>query len=190
MPPKIKYTRENIINAAIELIRDEGGEMLSVRNLAKRLGCSTAPIFTSFDNTAALLEAVGERVTEIYKEYLDAGLGEPIPFKGAGMSYVRFAKEEPRLFRFIFMRPGSSHEASHYLPSEFKFEQNVRAAARDGYGLPDAEAARIYNHLSVYVHGLACLYAEGQCYFTLEDTSRMISEMFFALRSKNDGQGN
>jgi hypothetical protein len=40
---------------------------------------------------------------------------------------------------------------------------------------------KIYNHMSVYAHGLATLYAQGNCVFSDEDVDAMLSEVFLAL---------
>ena len=48
MPPKAKFTKQQIVDAALEIFRDEGMEKLTSRNLGKKLGSSACPIFTVF----------------------------------------------------------------------------------------------------------------------------------------------
>lgn len=43
MPPKAKFTREEIIQAAIQIVREKGPEAVTSRELAKRLGSSACP---------------------------------------------------------------------------------------------------------------------------------------------------
>lgn len=180
MPPKIKYSRDSILDAAYELVRSEGEDALSARTLASRLGCSTAPIFTAFPNVEAIHSAVAERAMALYGEYITAGLSQAPAFKGAGMQYIRFAKDEPKLFRMLFLHPNSRE--SHYFPSGDENEGRVRGKLEEDYTMENEQARYLYNHLSVYAHGLATLYASGNCTFSDEDVSRMMSEAFFAFK--------
>ena len=45
MPPKVRFTREEIIRAALDITRESGPEALTARSLAARLDCSAKPIF-------------------------------------------------------------------------------------------------------------------------------------------------
>lgn len=182
MPPKKKYTREQIVDAAYELVRTRGEEAFSARNVADALDTSTAPIFTAFANIEELFGAVVERAKETYtNEYIAKGLGEVMPFKGAGRQYIRFAKEEPMLFRMLFMR-GAGAVHSHYMPQDDENEAAVRDALCRTHGIDSETAKKIYNHLSVYCHGLATLFAQGSRIFTDEDIDRMLVEIFVAIK--------
>ncbi len=181
MPPKAKYTREEMTEIAYELVRAQGKEALHARSLATALGTSTAPIFTAFDTIEELQQAVLEKAKEKYREYLQRGLSAELPFKGAGLQYIRFAKEEPNLFKLLFMGAGDDKTVSHYMPAHDENEPLVRGTVEQAYGMSEEQAKRLYNHLSVYVHGIAVMYAQGGCVFTDEDVSNMLSEVFKAL---------
>lgn len=182
MPPKVKYTKDAMTEVAYQMVREKGEESLSARNLAAELGTSTAPIFTAFANIDEVRGAVVERAKSCYRRYAEAGMAMDPPFKGCGLQYIRFAKEEPMLFRMLFMRADEEGRSpSHYLPEGYEQEAEVRGAVTAMYKTDNERAKRIYNHLSVYAHGLATLYAQGQCAFTDEDVSRMLSEVFLAL---------
>ena len=45
MPPKVLFTREEVIRAAVEVTRRSGFAGLTARALAAELGCSPKPIF-------------------------------------------------------------------------------------------------------------------------------------------------
>ena len=186
MPPKAKFNREEIVSAAMKIVRKEGGRALTARALAAELGTSTAPIFTAFTSIDDLTAAVKERAEALYTSYLARVMEHPLPFNGAGLAYIRFAKEEPLLFRFLFIECDTPIPvATHYLPGEDKNEKAVRGALESGYDYETEEARYIYNYLSVYAHGLAVLYAYGQCVFSEEDVDRMLSEVFNALTNNN-----
>ena len=183
MPPKAKYTAEEIIDTAYEMVRRHGEGIISARNLAAELGTSTSPIFAAFDSIDEVGAAVARRARDLYKSYLDEGLAQTPAFKGAGLKYIQFAKDEPELFKLLFMRKGPD-EPTHYMPAEFEFEAQVRSVVKQSHGIGESEAKRIYNHLSVYVHGLAVLFAQGNCIFSDEDVSQMLTEVFVALKKE------
>lgn len=181
LPPKARYTREEIVDVACGLVRRYGESFLSARSLASELGTSTAPIFTAFGSIEELQAEVVNRAKKLYKEYLDEGLASTPAFKGAGLQYIKFAKDEPEFFKMLFMKDGGNDLPSHYFPAGDENEPLVREAVQGAYGFDTERAKKIYNHLAVYAHGLAVLYAQGKCVFTDEDVSRMLSELFMSL---------
>ena len=184
MPPKVRFSKEEIVAAAYELVRKEGSTALTARRLASSLGTSTAPIFTAFDSIDALTDAVTARTMATYDSYLSDGLAQSIPFKGAGRAHIRFAKEEPLLFRFLFVDRKGEPPVMHYLPGAGQNEARVRGTLESDYGYETEQAKRLYNHLSVYVHGLAMLYAFGHAVFDEKDVDSMLSEVFHALKDE------
>ena len=50
MPAVRKVSKEQIIDAAVEVLRDDGFSAINARSVAKKLGCSTQPIYFSFKN--------------------------------------------------------------------------------------------------------------------------------------------
>lgn len=180
MPPKPKYTKEQIAAYAFERVRHNGIASLSARALAEGLGVSTAPLFTAYGSIEEIRREVEERAYSLYCEYISEGLREQIPFKGAGLAYIRFAKDEPELFKLLFMS-ARSEEPSHFYPDGDINAPAVASSAKNGYALNEGQAKKLYNHLSVYVHGIATLYAQGRNVFTDVDVSDMLSEVFNAL---------
>ena len=110
MPPKVKTKREDIIDATIKIIRENSAEAINARTIAAVLNCSTQPIFSNFATMEDLRLAVLEKADEIYKGYMkrEVESGEFPIYKANGMAYIRFAKEEKELFKFLYMRDCSS----------------------------------------------------------------------------------
>ncbi len=182
MPPKARYTKEQIIDTAYALVRKYGVCFLTARSLASELGTSTAPIFTAFESIDEVIKAVVVRAKDLYKSYIEEGLAEYTPsFKGTGLKYIQFAKDEPELFKLLFMQDGDEVKTTHYLPQNDVNESNIRGVLENSYGYSSEKAKRLYNHMSVYAHGLAVLYAQRACIFTEEDVSRMLTEVYIAL---------
>lgn len=183
MPPKRKFTREQIIETAYQMVRRDGIGNLTARSLAAELGTSTAPIFTVFDRIEDVHNAVKEKAGALYMRYLSEGLEQELTVKGAGMKYVQFAKDEPELFKLLCMQE-DQRGVTHFLPEREPNTQRILQAIQMVYGMTEEKARRLYNHLSVYTHGLAVLFAQRQCVFTMEDVSRLLTEMFTALKKE------
>ena len=105
MPPTIRFTRDAVLNAAYQLIRREGPGALNARAVAKELGGSTQPIFRLFSGMDELQKAVIELALNEWKSKLLVRMqGSVFPYLTIGMSYLLFAKDEPELFKLLFMR--------------------------------------------------------------------------------------
>ena len=182
MPPKVKITRDDILDAAVELVRERGAEALTTRSLAARLNCSTQPIFSNFPNMDALNAAVFGKVYERYAESLLASLrSEKYPsYKASGMAYIEFAVEEPRLFRLLFMRDRSSEErVDDTAESEMLIDIIMKNT-----GLSSTSAHLLHQDMWVLVHGLAVMYATGFQEYNQQITSEMVTDVYFGLLAR------
>ena len=104
MAPKNKFTKEEMVEAALRVVREKGMEGLSAKSMASALGTSTQPVFTAFGSMAGIKQAVYDAAVRVYDSYTEKGLREQIPFFGVGIQYIRFAREEPALYRLLFLR--------------------------------------------------------------------------------------
>ena len=78
-------------------------ENLTARELAKELGTTVAPIFVHFSSMDELRQEVRALARNRLREYIRQGMQARIPFLEVGLRYVRFAKEESELYRFLFL---------------------------------------------------------------------------------------
>ena len=103
MPPKAKITKEMVIDAAFEIARETGAENINARTVAKKLKCSTQPIMYHFATIEELKKAAYAKADGYHSKYL-MNIEEPRKgvMLGIGLNYIRFAMEEPHLFRFLF----------------------------------------------------------------------------------------
>ena len=100
-PVHNKLTKEDIINAALETVRQNGADAINARSLASYLDCSTQPIFSNFASMDELRLAVIDKATELYNNYLTREIDEQNypAYKASGIAYIRFAREEKELFK-------------------------------------------------------------------------------------------
>ena len=105
MGPKIKFTREQIIEAAFEIARTEGIDSITMRKIAERMSSSVAPIYANFENVEELNEALIERIISISRQFLaEESTGNP--FSDMGNASLRFAMEYSVIFRDLVAKGG------------------------------------------------------------------------------------
>lgn len=190
MPPKAKFTKEEILSAALDIVRSKGIDALTARLLADALNSSPRPIFTVFAGMDEIVREVILKAKSLYAEYVRRGLTCVPQFKGVGVQYILFAIEEPKLFQLLFMNErGSVPPLCEVLQLiEDSFEE-ILASITNAYGFDRDTALRLYYHMWIYSHGIAMLCATKMCSFTADDISRMLTEVCASLIKKIKGDG-
>jgi AcrR family transcriptional regulator len=182
MPPKAKFTKEEITEAALNIVQTNGFEALTARELGTRLGSSARPIFTVFKNMGEVQQAVIQSAKTVYKEYVNKGLKEEHPFKGVGTQYILFSVNEPKLFQLLFMTEQSQKpDLSGVLPLIEESYEEILSSLQEEYEINEHLAEKLYHHLWIYTHGIATLCATKMCCFTGVEISSMITEVFMSL---------
>ncbi len=179
MPPKFRFTREEMIEAAVAITREQGFPALTARSLADRLGSSTKPIFGLFANMEEVQQTVLIAADKLYQQAIASAMssGEYPPYKASGMAYIHFAKDEPELFRLLFMRDRSNES-----PAEDR--ESIRpllTLLQEQLGLTEDEACLFHLESWVFVHGLASMIATN--YLAWDDgfISRTMTDMYQGL---------
>ena len=179
MPPKSVLTKEQIAQTAFEILRKEGYDALNARYLASALGVSTMPLFRHFENMDEIKKAAVRLGMEKYCKYMRDGMTDPMPFKGVGKAYIKFAKEEPRLFEIFFMRATSSVVGIDENDPNYEDVLGIASKIMNGNS---EDGQNILQSMWIIVHGIATLEVTGKMSFTEEEANRITSEAFLALK--------
>lgn len=192
MPPRAKFTKTEIIEAATDIVRLNGIDALTARALGRKLGSSARPIFTVFRNMDDVREAVIDSAKTIYKGYVDKGLTYEHPFKGVGTQYILFSVNEPKLFQLLFMNEQHQiPDLSGVLPLIEESYEKILVSIQNDYKIGKLSAENLYRHLWIYTHGIAALCATRMCRFTADEISDMITEVFTdILKTAKAGNNN
>lgn len=103
MPPKVKVTKDMILDASFQIIRKEGYESLNARRIAGFLECSTQPILYHFNTMDEIRAEVYQIADNYHTDYImPKGDSDKNPMLELGLNYIRFGHEESNLFRFLF----------------------------------------------------------------------------------------
>ena len=185
MPPKVKITKEDIINAGIEIIRKEGEVSINARSIASYLNCSTQPIFSNFTSMEELQNEVAISAHKIYLSFLEseAQSGKYPQYKAFGMAYVRFAKEETNLFKMLFMCDRRGNE----LPSTQDFEKSVEIIM-EANGVSRETATLMHLEIWTFVHGIASMIATSFLELDMELISKMMTDAYQGIRKHHVGE--
>lgn len=193
MPPKAKFTKQEILDTALCITKEVGIDAVTARELGNRLGSSARPIFTVFTSMEQVKEQVISQAKELYGQYVEEGLKNPLPFKGVGIAYIRFAMEQPKLFELLFMSHVSGKkDVSIILPIIDDHYEKILQSVQESYCLERKAAQKLYQHLWTYTHGIATMFATGLCSFTMEQIEERLTDVFKGLlfvekgRNKND----
>jgi len=182
MPPKPKFTKEEVITAALSLVSEKGMPALTARDLGERLGSSARPIFTVFTSMEEVREAVRKAAIRRFEGYAEKAEQYTPVFKQMGMQMILFAKEEPELYRIAFMsgeRKGNNFDDLFMQLGDVAI-QCVEVIQRD-YGITEPEARSLFEHVWIHTFGIGALCATGMCDFTEEQIIEMLGHDFLAM---------
>ena len=179
MPPKAKYTREEIIQKAFEIARKRGIEAVVARELGKELGTSTSPIFTVFKNMEELYGEVRTVALREFDTYVSDAVNYAPAFKYVGMKMIEFAMKEPKLFQLIYMHEHDERQSYAMLVDELgsTVEVCIEFIQKD-YDLSRAEAELLFRQVWLHTFGICVLVAGRVCRMTPEEISEMLSVEF------------
>ena len=181
MPPKVKITKEEIINTGLDLIRQRGEAAINARELANALGCSTQPIFSNFESMEDLYAQLIGAAFNLYLSFIENEIKSEKypPYKAYGMAYIRFAKEEKELFKLLFMRDRTNESL---IPTT-DFDQSVDMIMQAN-GTSREIATLLHLEMWTCVHGIGTILATNFLELDFELISNMITDVYQGIRSR------
>ena len=184
MAPKVKITKDDIINTAVEIVRKNGAEAINARNVAAALGCSTQPVFSNFSSMDELKLAVIHKADGLCQKYIrnECEKGEYPFYKASGMAYIRFAKEEKELFKLLYMRDRSKELGSDSVDSPLN--DSMISLVQGNTGLDDRDASLFHLEMWAVVHGIATMLATGFLELDFELISKILTDSYLGMRKQ------
>lgn len=156
MPAVRRISRDAIVDAAVEVLREGGFSAVNARSVAKKLGCSTQPIYSSFQNMDELKAALRARAialhTQRVQDSLRAHEGNDTRYSSYGMGFVKFAAEEKQLFRWLYLEGEQlgPYQNDVLLPE-------VIDVIVEEFGYSQEVARRFHQDMIYFSYGLAIL---------------------------------
>ena len=180
MPAVKKVSREEIVEAALEVVRDGGFSAVNARSVAKKLGCSTQPIYFSFRNMDELKAALIERAAQMHeqrvRDSLRAHEGNDSRYSSYGMGFVQFAAEEKQLFRWLYLE---GEQLGPY-QNDIRLPE-VIGVIMEEFGYGEDVARRFHQDMTYFTYGLAILANTGHLPLTETELREAFRREFRAL---------
>lgn len=161
MPPKAKITKEMIIDAAFEIARTEGAEKINARTVSQKLNCSTQPVMYHFATIEELKKAAYTKSDWYHTEFL-MNIKKPQEgiMLGIGLNYIRFAIEEPHLFRFLF-QSGYAVENSLLEMIDSEELKPLLSVMQEAMGMDMEHTKEVFLTIALFAHGYASIIANN-----------------------------
>lgn len=182
MPPKPKFTKEQIVEIALQVVAEKGIDALTAKELSHALGTSTSPIFTVFSSMQEVAQAVRVAAMRRFEGYAAQAERFTPAFKQVGMQMILFAQNEPKLYQLCFMSPEAEVKSFSDIYDRLG-DVALRCIdfIRRDYALAEADARRLFEHVWIYTFGVGALCATGVCRFSEAELGNLLTTQFQAM---------
>lgn len=185
MPPKPKFTREEITAAALRVISRNGITALTAQALGQELGSSSRPVFTVFKTMEEVRQEAKTAAMRQFESFAEKAVHYTPAFKQFGMQAILFALEEPHLYQLLFMQgDGRPHNFEEMFAGLGESAGVCMDILQKEYGLSEAEAMGLFRHVWIYTYGIASLCANGMCRFSEEEIIDLLGQDFMAMLAR------
>ena len=175
MPRKAFFSKQEIIDKALVILRQQGPEAISARSLCKALGCSVSPLFTVYKNMDELFSDLHAAAEKLFENYMADVIDYQPAFKEFGMRLVKFSREEPQLFHYLFLDKNSESIVADRKARECL--QNIEGE----YDLSEEQGLELYFQMWVFACGLSALCNKNPQKYSDSDISYLLSLQFSSV---------
>lgn len=174
MPPIVKFSKDDIINVAYDIVKKEGFNSLNARRIAKELKSSIQPIFHNFKNMEELKESVNNKIYKKYEEYMLSGINEEKGYKNTGLSFIRFAKDYPEFFKSMFMQK-TDLSFKDFVDTD-NIDSEVIKVGQKFTGLSYEKQKEFQKKVSIFTFGIACLVSAKTVNFSDNEIDKLLGD--------------
>ena len=179
MPPKPKFTKEEIAETALKIIKEEGVGALTARSLGARLGVSSRPIFTAYQNMDEVKQGARAIALQDFEMFAGDFEGYTPAFKRVGMLMVSYAVHEPEMFKLLFMQEHKENRSFDDTMQDLGTIATVcTQLVQKDYKLTEDEAKTLFQQMWVHAYGLGVMCAMRVCDFSEDEISEMLGQVF------------
>lgn len=182
MARKESITQTDLLKAAFEMLKEEGTESVTARKLAVKAGCSTQPIFRIYQNMEEMSSDLFEMAVGYFEDYYSAfPRDNDVPFVDLGLAYIRFAEENPHLFRMLFLSQNRYGKSLYDILNGKRgfVSSEISQAGQKGCKDPGG----LFMKMWVFIHGAACMTLTADYDLEREETRKLLEECFQSFLS-------
>ena len=190
MSTKIKISKDMILDAAFEIVREYGIDSLSNRELASKLKCSIRPIYYQFENVSELEKELYKKIEKYFYEFLMDNMVEGIPqYKQVGINYIKFAKKEKKLFQTLFMSDTGLTPDAFVLKAGEDYKE-IEKLIKISANIKEEDIKDFHTKMWIFCHGIATLVANDTIKLTDNQIQDLLSCEFQALMLLEENPNN
>lgn len=181
MPRKETITKKYLFDTAFLMAKQEGMENVTARKLATKAGCSTQPIFRLYENMDDLWKEIFEHSVEFFEFFYDRQVKDNSePFVDLGHTYIKFATEEPHLFKMLFLSDNRYDKSMYEILNGTKgMVAREMSRAKDA-GVKDS--GDLFTKMWIFIHGAACMSITGDYDLGETDTINLLKATYNSLK--------
>ena len=190
MPTKIRISKEMILDAAFEIVRKDGMEKLSNRELANKLNCSIRPIYYQFENVEEMQKELYLKIEQYFYKFILENMVEEIPkYKQVGINYIKFAKKEKKLFQTLFMTDVGLTPDAFVLKAGEDYKE-IEKFIKISANIKEEDIKDFHTKMWIFCHGIATLVANDTIKLTDNQIQDLLSYEFQALMLLEENPNN
>lgn len=191
MPPKPIIDTNDVLIAALSIVRKDGIESINARSVAKALNCSTKPLFRLYKNMDELKQALFCHMNKYCSDYLKAYSGFNQDYIGVAWHYIKFAQIEPNIFKALFMNNAITQETI----SNMLIDKDIKGLLNEisvTEKISTSNAQVVYKRMWLLAHGMASLMATNKDLFQMEEVKSILSDTYqgIVMSVKYGGKAN
>jgi len=151
LTPKIKFPKDDIIQAGLDLIESGGLENFTALNIAKKLGSSVKPIYLHWESMDELKGEIFKKIVARMKEYLYKDYGEDLEILNIAIGQILFAWDHMKLYLALYLQKDEKYLNIINEFGQETIERIMKDKALDG--VPQGPIMGLYLQMSTYMHG-------------------------------------
>lgn len=178
MARKKQLSKELVLAAAVEVLKERGEDGINARAIAAKMHCSTQPIYSSFGSMEELKFELEREAERRYSEYAkkDVG-GERSGYFKYGKNFLTFAKDDSAMFKYLYLRRRKD--------ADFRVDDVNLEDILDGmqaiYGMPREQAEKFHRSMAIFVYGIGVMIATGYGSFDDDKLAELLNTQFWGL---------
>ena len=190
MPKNIKISKDMILETAFEIVRKDGIEKLSNREIANKLKCSIRPIYYQFENVEEMQKELYKKIEKYFYKFLMDHMVDDIPkYKQIGINYIKFAKKEKKLFQILFMS-NTGLTPSAFVSKDGEDYKEIEKLIKISTNLKEEDIKDFHTKMWIFCHGIATLVANDTIKLTDNQIQELLSYEFQALMLLEENPNN
>lgn len=179
MPKKPKFTKEEVIKAGYQIIKEQGKDNLTARFLAASLNCAISPIFTLFENMEELKNEIFLYTKDEFINLMKESASYFPMFKQFGLLFISYCMDNPNLFMFLLSKTEGDISKIIYLEKDFYnlLEKNICEV----FGFNNDEAKELFGKMMLIANGIGISIIEKKDNLLFKRIGTYFSEMCIGL---------